>query len=177
MNVTYTCRKCGMEMPVKQKVCPRCGEITPAGGKFDVEEDVKWRPSAKIMWIAGSAVFVLILALVLYNVLHVVPPDQVAKEWFEAMASRSIRKAETFVTPRFHDTLAAKAQSLQTLSEEYNIETHSNLATYRIGKPVSRDATHAEVTVYLTYPGNTPGPEIKAQMVKIGRQWKVDQVL
>ena len=177
MTATYKCRKCSMEMPARQKVCPRCGEITPAGGKFDVEEVERWRPSAKQMKIGGAAAAVVVLVWVLYAALHVVPPEVVADKWFGAMSSRSVLIAREHVTSGFEDALAVRMMSLQALSDEYNVETNTNRATYRVGKPFFRDSRHAEVSVSLTYPDKSPGPEYKIQMVKIGRKWMVDQVL
>jgi hypothetical protein len=177
MTARYQCRKCQAELDPKQKVCPRCGERTPAGGKFDVEEEQHWRPSPKAIKITAAVVVAIVLALVLYHSLHVVPPDIVAKQWFEAMVSRSLGTGGKLITPAFKDKLAAKMSNLTALADEMYTYVYTNSGTYRVGQPVYHGQSRAEVTVFLTYPDNTPGPQIRIQMVKVGRRWMVDDVI
>lgn len=174
MTDKVQCRKCGEDLDPKQKVCPKCGERTAAGFKFDVEEEKHWRPSPTLVKIVVTAAVVLVTSSVLYNMLHVVPPENVANEWFSAMSSRSIGTSRELTTRGFEARLESKMSNLVALSDEYNLETYTNRATFRVGKPVYQDPSHAQVTVFLTYPGNTPGPEVKVQLVKRGRKWMVD---
>jgi hypothetical protein len=174
---TYQCRKCGADLNPKQKVCPQCGEITPAGGKFDVPEEVAWRPSPLAIKLATAVVVLLIAIPVLYSLFHVTPPEVVAKQWFAAMSGRSLGVAGKMVTPRLQQSLASEMSSLQALSDEWNTETYTNRATYTVSKPTYTDRTHADVRISLIYPDKQPGPEVNLRMVRQGKRWLVDQVM
>lgn len=177
MTQRIECRKCGAELDPKQKVCPRCGERTAAGGKFHVEDEVHWRPSPTAIKVAVGVFLVVLIAIILRGTIHVAPPEAVAKEWFEAMTTRSIGAARECVTPAFESSLSTRQMSLISLSDEYFAEVDQYQARYSIAKPVYRNPSHAEVSVHLTYPGTAPSSEVKIQMVKVGRRWKVDGVM
>ena len=174
------CRKCGAELHPEQKVCIQCGERTAAGGKFDVEEEQHWRPSPTQVRIAGGAVALLLLVLILYNALHVVPPEVVAKDWFDAMLARSFARARTYVTPRFDEDLTARMMDMRALSDMWIEEVTSNRATYHVGPPVfdrPDDPRRAQITIRLQSPAGEVVREIRVEMVKVGRAWKVDQAM
>ena len=171
------CRKCGADLDPKQKVCPRCGERTAAGGKFDVDEEPKWQPSRKLVLTISGLVILVILVLVLCSALRVVPPEKVAEEWFICLASRSLAKASSYTTPALKERLRTRMFDLQTLSDEYYTEIVTNEATYKVHAARYVTSTKAQISIILTYPGGAPGPEIKLELIKRGRKWLVDNVL
>jgi len=174
------CRKCGAELHPEQKVCIQCGERTAAGGKFDVEEERAWRPSARMVQIAGGVLVLLIVVLILYRALHVVPPEVVAEDWFDAMLSRNFSKARTCVTPKFDEDLSARMMDMRALAEMWIMEINDTGATPQVGAPVYDGTTNprrAWVTITLRSQTGETAREIKLTMAKVGRRWKVDQAL
>jgi len=173
------CRKCGAELHPEQRVCIECGERTAAGGKFYVEEEQHWWPSRKMIQIAVGAVGAVLLILILYSVLHVVPPDAVARNWFDAMVQRRVVDARAYVTPKFEQDLSTRMMDLAVLADEYLTEVVNNKATYDVGKPVydrPDNPASAQVTIRIRYVGGGPGRDVVVQMAKVGRAWRINGV-
>ena len=174
------CRKCGAELHPDQKVCIQCGERTAAGGKFDVEEEQRWRPSQKQIYVCAGVVAFLLLVLMLYKALHVVPPEVVAKDWFDAMLQRRFTAARSYVTPEFEQDLSARMMDMRALADTWIEEVSNNRATYQVGPPALDRPTNprrADLTITMKYPGGQLAREIKVEMAKVGRAWKVDQAM
>lgn len=171
------CRKCDAELHPQQKVCPECGTPTPAGGGFYVEEERKWRPTPRMIRIAAGAAALLLIVVIGYRVLHVVPADIVAKEWFGAMVGRQIAKARGYVTPRLEQELSGRMMDLRALADEYYTEVVNNQATYAVGTPQSTGPKTASILIDVSYPGGEGGREVRLEMVKQGRRWMVDRIL
>ena len=174
------CRKCGAELHPEQKVCIQCGERTAAGGKFDVEEEQHWRPSPKQIRIVAGVAAVLLIVLLLYKVLHVTPPEVVAKEWFDAMLSRQFNVASRYVTPGYEQDLATRMMDPRSLADTYVEEVTTNRATYEISPPVFDSPSRprrAAITITTKATGGQIVRQIQVQMAKVGRAWRVDQVM
>ena len=172
------CRKCGTELHPDQKVCIKCGTPTPAGGGFDVEETERWRPSKNMIIGAGVAVGVLIIALVI-AAMRTAPPEVVAKEWFDAMSNREIRKARQYITAEMEQSLEDTTGGLLALSDEYFVAVTQDNASVTFGKPrfdVEDNPTAANVTIALKYPDGR-WDEVEVQMTKVGRSWRINQIV
>lgn len=174
------CRKCGAELHPEQKVCIQCGEVTPAGGKFDVEEERVWRPSARQLQIAGVLFALLILGFVLYKVFHVVPPEVVAKKWFETMLSRAYATADDYVTSTFEQDLSSRMMDMRALAETWIEDITANNASYSFSAPAFDNISNphkARITITIQSPDGQIVRQILLDMVKNGRRWKVDRAL
>ena len=170
------CRKCGTELHPDQKVCIKCGTPTPAGGGFYIEEKEPWRPSKNAIIGAGAAVGVLIIALVI-AAMRTAPPEVVAKEWFDAMSNREIRKARQYITAEMEQSLGDKTVGLLAL--EYYVAVVQDEASVAVGKPrfdVEDNPTTANVTIALKYPDGRLD-EVEVQMTKVGRSWRINQIV
>ncbi|MGB9619471.1 MAG: zinc ribbon domain-containing protein [Armatimonadota bacterium] len=174
------CRKCGAELHPDQKVCIQCGERTAAGGKFDVEEERHWRPSPRLMQAVGAAVALLILILILYRALHVVPPEVVAEDWFNAMLSRNFSRARTMITPAFDQDLSARMMDMRALAEMWIEDINSYNATPRVSAPdydKPTDPRRAIITITLQSNSGETARQIRLTLVRVGRVWKIAQAL
>lgn len=174
------CRKCGAELHPEQKVCIQCGEVTPAGGKFDVEEDRTWRPTLRQLQIVAVLVGIVILVLVLYKILYVVPPETVAKNWFETMLSRHYAVADDYVTSEFMQDLNSRMMDLRALAEMWLDDITSNNASYQFSAPTFNSPTNphtARITVTIQSPDGQIVRQILMDLVRKGRRWKIDRVL
>ena len=171
------CTKCGAELHPDQKVCIECGARTVAGGGFDYGEEHKWQPSPKMIKIAAGAVAFVLLVFVAYKLLHVVPPETVAREWFDAMLQGQTKAAQRYITPKVEQDLQGRMTSLHDLSMEYRSD--ESQGTYTATPPVYSDAngtTVAEVTFSITFSSGQGGRDVRVQMVKVGRAWKINQI-
>lgn len=172
------CRKCGAELHPEQKVCIQCGEVTPAGGKFDVEEERVWRPSPLQIKIAGGIVGLLILIYILYRLLHVVPPEVVAREWFEDMISRSYAAADNFITPSFEQHLSSRMMDLRALSEIWIEDIIGNKASYEFSAPALDNPANprkARITITIKSPDGQILRQVLVDMRRVGRRWMIDR--
>lgn len=172
------CRKCGMELHPDQKVCIRCGERTPRGGGFDYGDNKEpWRPSPKVLYTAGG-VALLLLIVILVNALQVTPPEQVAQEWFDAVANRKVRVAENYVTDACNEELAGRFLDLRAVSDSLYEYIGDNSATWQVGKPKLNSAKKpTKATVIITMKSANGDMPIELQMVKVGRKWMVDKII
>ncbi|MDH7601545.1 MAG: zinc ribbon domain-containing protein [Armatimonadota bacterium] len=174
------CRKCGAELHPEQKVCIQCGEVTAAGGKFDVEEERAWRPTPRQLQAAGGLAALLILIFVFYKALHVVPPDVVAKNWFEAMLSRSYAAADDHVTTSFQQDLSARMMDMRALAETWIEDITANNAKYTFSPPEfdnSASPRKARIMITIQSPDGQIVRQVLLDMIKIGRRWKIDRAL
>ena len=174
------CRKCGAELHPDQKVCIHCGERTAAGGKFDVDEEQHWRPTPKQMYIAGGIVALLLVIFLAHKVLYVTPPEQVAGKWFDAMVHRELSIARNYVTPRVEQELSTRMMDLRALADDYCSDITSNNGTYTVSPPAFDSPTtpkRADITITVNYAGGNGGREVRVQMAKVGRAWRIDRVM
>ena len=172
------CRKCGAELHPDQKVCIKCGTPTPAGGGFYVEETERWRPSKNIIIGVGVAVGVLIIVLVILA-LRTAPPEVVAREWFDALSNRQIRKARQYITAEMEQSVEDTTGGLWALSDEYHVAVAQDEASVTVGEPrfdVEDNPTAANVIITLKYPDGRLN-RVQVQMTKVGRTWRVNQIV
>lgn len=172
------CRKCGAELHPEQRACIQCGELTPAGGKFDVEKERVWRPSPMQIKIAGGVLGLVILIYILYRVLHVVPPEVVAGEWFEDMLSRSYAAADKCITPKFEQYLSSRMMDLRALSDMWIEDIASNEASYEVGAPTFDNPGNprtARITIIIKSPDDQILRQVLMDMRRIGRRWMIDR--
>ncbi len=115
----------------------------------------------------------IVLIFVLINVFRTVPPDEVAKEWFCAMAERRLGSAQEYVSPNMTAELLSKNSDLRDLSDNYFNEIHNNGAKYEV-KParLSPDGKKANVTVIMS--GRDCYRQIRIELIKSGRRWLIN---
>jgi len=173
------CRKCGAELAEGQRACLECGEATAAGGKFDYGEQKRFELTRNHILIVAGLVLLVIIVLVARG-LRTIPPEQVAGEWFDAMLDRQMAVAHDYSTPTLEKELQSRMMDLRAVAEEYRIEVKDNRASFQVSEPVFDDPAkprRAELTIRVTYPSGTVGREVQLQMVKVGRQWRVNRIL
>lgn len=171
------CRKCGAELHPDQKVCIECGTRTAAGGGFDYGEETRWRPSPKMIKMALGAVALLLLVCIVYKLVHVAPPETVAREWFSAMIQRQTRTAQDYLTPKVEQDLQNRMMDLGSLSDDLRLEVSQG--SYRISSPIYSGAgaeSTAEVTISITPNSGAGGKDVRIRMVKVGRVWKINEI-
>ncbi|MCE5199353.1 MAG: zinc ribbon domain-containing protein [Armatimonadota bacterium] len=173
------CRHCGAELHEDQKVCIVCGKRTERGDGFDYDIKGPWRPTMKM--VVGASVFFIILILVLMlNSLRTVPPEIVAKQWFDAMSDRKLGTAERLATPHLEETLQAKVMDLRALSDEYYSDFVDSKATPQVSVPTfdnPQQPTAANINIRMTFPNGDPARDVVIELVKVGRQWRVNSVM
>lgn len=170
------CRKCGAELHPDQKVCIVCGETTSAGGKFDVEEEQHWRPTALQVKIAAGVVGAILLIFILHKLLYVKPVDEVAKEWFDAVVQRQLAVAKRLSAPELEQNLATQSLDLRGLSDLYVTDITGSGGTYTFGQAQFDNPTRpktADIEVLVKGPTGELLRIVKLHLVKIGRAWKV----
>ncbi len=173
------CKKCGAELADGQRACLECGETTVAGGKFDYGEEKRFELTRNHVYAAAGIVLLVIIILIARG-LRTVPPEQVADEWFDAMLQRQIARAQDYSTPNLEQELRQRSMDLRAVAEEYCVEVADNQATYQVTQPVFDNPTtpkSAQVTIRLTYKGGSPGSEVQLQMIRVGRQWRVNRIV
>jgi len=120
---------------------------------------------------------VLIVVLVICS-LRTAPPDVVAREWFDALIQRQVRKAAKMTTPRLRQFLAARNEDIRTISDEYYSAVVNDEASWSVEEPQvepSANPTRARVTISLKYPDGRI-TEVEVRVVKVGRAWRVDGI-
>lgn len=178
MTDRVQCRKCGADLVRDQKVCPQCGELTAAGGKYDIEQEPPpWRPSPRMIKAAAAILAAVLVLAIIIKATRKETPDTVADKWFRALASRNVLSAQQYVTPKLLETLGTRMMSLTTISEEYVTEMSINRSEPKLGKAVYRGADQAEVLLTFTRPDGSPGPQFRLVLVKMDGEWKIDRVL
>jgi hypothetical protein len=166
--------KCGAELRSEQKVCIVCGTRTAAGGHFHVEEKQAWKPTAIHIY-AASAVAVVLIILLITHIFSTVPPEVVAKEWFDAMSQRSCRQAEKYHSPEFISKMQSGISDTQAISDYIFDEVVNNQAVYTVGVPSFPSPGRANVLVTLKYPDGHVN-EVPVDLTKSGRRWLIANV-
>ena len=170
------CMKCGGENHPDQKVCLHCGARTPAGGGYYFEEKKIWRPSNKMIAIAAGGISALLLILLVVHILHVDPPQSVAKEWFDSLVSRRPAIAERYVSPNYDSNLSDRMMDIRAISDEAYTDVVAEDGKYSITKPTfDRNANPrmAALSIMVTHAdGSTRQYDLR--MVKVGRQWRIE---
>jgi len=171
------CVKCGAELHPDQKVCIKCGTRTAAGGHFYIEKKEAWKPTRNMKYAAAGAVVLLIVALIV-NSLKVIPPDEVTKEWFDAMVGREYNKAARHHSPEFTSKMQSGISDTRAISDYLYDDVVNNQAQYTIGAPtydIPAAPTRANVMVTLTLADGRQN-EIQVDLIKSGRRWLIDNV-
>ena len=169
------CHKCGAELRSEQKVCIVCGTRTAAGGNFAVEEKEPFQITKNMKYAAAGAAL-LILVLIVAQMLRVTPPDVVAKEWFDAMASRAIIKADKFYSPGYESRVQDGVSDSRTISDMIYEELNTKQAQSSIGKPTYNSSTQATVNIAMSYP-DQPARNLQLTFTKSGRRWLIDRLV
>ena len=173
------CKKCGAELADGQRACIECGETTVAGGKFDYGETRQIKLTRKHKYAIAGAILLVIIVLIARG-LRTVPPDKVAGEWFEAMVQRQVGRAQEYVTPKLEQDLQSRMMDLRAMSDEFYTEINDYRATYEVSPPAINDNAKpptADVTIAIKYPGEGDPKNVRLQMVKVGRQWRVNKII
>jgi hypothetical protein len=171
------CRKCGAELHEEERVCARCGTPTPRGGGFYVEDESKWLPSPKMLKIAAAVVVALLLIFITYNVLHVTPPETIARKWLGFMVGRQIGPASKLITEECQRDLTTRLLDLRALSDEYVTLVMNDQAKYTLSKPTYSDHTHSTITINFTGINGEQLKTVTVEMIKQGRRWLVNRVV
>ncbi|MHB9036139.1 MAG: hypothetical protein ACYC64_05695 [Armatimonadota bacterium] len=172
------CKKCGAELHEDQKVCLACGIRTERGDNYSFGEKEPWRPTRN-MYIGAAAALVLIIVVMILNSMRTVPPEVVAEEWFGAMSQRKVKVARSLSTPQLEEALISRGMDLMALSEEYYSEIADYNASFQVSKPQPAETTPNALAVNISITCNSGEPTRGhcVEMVKVGRQWRVDKVM
>lgn len=170
------CKKCGAELHEDQKVCIACGTRTIRGDNYEYDSQVAWRPSMKMI-ISAAGVVVLIVLVMILNSMKTVPPKDVAKEWFSAMSQRKVKDARELSTPHLEEDLQSRGMDLMAISDEYYGDITSDGGSVSIGEPKAAGKNTLSLDVSVTYGDGEPARGHSIEMVKVGRQWRVDKVM
>ncbi|MCE5322498.1 zinc ribbon domain-containing protein [bacterium] len=170
------CKKCGAELHEDQKVCIACGTRTIRGDNYEYDSQVAWRPSRN-MWIAAAGVVVLVVIAIILNSMRTVPPKDVANEWFSAMTQRKVRDARELSTPRLEEDLQSRGMDLIAISEEYYGDITSSGGSFEISNPKPAGKNALSFDVSINYNDGEPTRGYCLEMVKVGRQWRVDKIM
>jgi hypothetical protein len=173
------CKKCGAELAEGQRACLECGEVTAAGGKFDYGEEKRFELTRNHILVAIGIVLVIIIVLVARS-LQTVPPEKVASEWFDALSQRQLKRAKSYITPKFEQDLAGKMMDLRAMSDECYSEVVSNNAKFEVSRPSFDNPSNpktADITISLVYPNGELASTIKIRMIREGRRWRVDGLM
>ncbi len=173
------CKKCGAELADGQRACIECGETTVAGGKFDYGEGERFELTRNHKYAIAGIILLVIIVLIARG-LRTIPPEKVAGEWFDAMAQRQVGRAHDYVTPKLEQDLQSRMMDLRAMSDEFYTDVNDYRATYEVRPPAINNSARpptADVTIAIKYP-NEPDPRnLKIQMVKVGRQWRVNKII
>lgn len=169
------CKKCGASLRKEQKICMDCGTQTdywPGGPSVQENPPVAipWTPIA----IIGGGLLVVIVLVALAMHLRVVPPDQVTKNWLDAVTSRGVAKAKQYTTPKFEATIADRSASAEK-SDEYFLFLHDSGGSYSISEPQMEAPGTAQVTVTFTGDNGQTLVNI-VRLVRQGREWNITAV-
>jgi hypothetical protein len=173
------CKKCGAELAEGQRACLECGEVTAAGGKFDYGEEKRFELTRNHI-LAAIGIFLVIIIVLVARGLQTVPPEKVAREWFDALSQRQLRRAKSYVTPKFEQDLAGKMMDLRAMSDECYNDVVSNDARFKVSRPSFDNPSNpktANITISLVYPNGELARTITIKMLKEGRRWRVDRLM
>jgi hypothetical protein len=170
------CKKCGTQLHEDQKVCIACGIRTERGDNFSFGEKEPWRPTRNV-YIGAATVLVLMIAVMVLNSMRTVPPEIVAEQWFGAMTQRKLKVARELSTPELEAGLNSRGMDLMALSDEYYSEISDNDASFQVSKPKRAGQNSLAVNISVIYGGGGAGRGCYVEMVKIGRQWRIDKVM
>ncbi len=165
------CVKCGAQLRDNQKVCIQCGTRTAAGGNFQVEQKEAWKPSLNVK-VAAAGAALLIILLIVTACLKIVPPETVAKQWFDSMVSRNYSKAANFHSQQFiaemeQTMFDTRAKSDMIIDRLGGVQT-----PYTFSAPTTTAPGQASVLVKFTSDDGQPGT-ITISLGKFGRKWLI----
>jgi hypothetical protein len=106
-----------------------------------------------------------------------IPPKDVAQEWFSAMSQRKVKDARELSTPNLEEDLQSRGMDLIAISEEYYGDITSSGGSFEISKPKPAGKSTLSFDVSVTYNNGEPTRGYCLEMVKVGRQWRVDKVM
>ena len=173
------CKKCGAILHPEQKICMDCGTETHLwpGGVKKAEEPVREIPWKAISIIGGA---ILLVAVIIIIVLHlrVIPPDQVARNWLDAVINRSTTRAKEFTTDKFESNSAGSTRSTD-MSDQYVMLFGNEGGDYTVSQPQydsPNNPTAATVVITLR---SKNGQTLTQQIIllKEDSKWKVDAVV
>lgn len=167
------CVKCGAELRDDQKVCIQCGTRTAAGGHFHIEEKERWKPTRTTIYAAAGVALVLIIVLIV-NGLRVVPPEVIAKEWFDAMVQREYNKAERYHSRPFAEKMQDGIDDTRAISDDLLGKAGSN-PQITVSKFPSQSPAQATVMITYKSPDGELG-QVFIYLAKQGRRWLITNV-
>lgn len=171
------CQKCGAELHEDQKVCIACGTRTIRGDNYSFGDKEPWRPTRNHI-IGAASVVVLLIVLLILNGMRADPPKVVAEEWFSAMTQRKVKDARELSTSNLEADLQSRGMDLMAISEEYYSDITSNGGSIKVSEPKPADSPSTlNVDVSVSYNNGEPVRQYNLEMVKIGRNWRVDKIM
>ena len=171
------CPKCDAELVSEQKVCVMCGAYTPASGYF--YQDRKTFHFTKNKRVAVYVTASIFLLLILYWIFRIVPPQTIAQDWINALCSRKIQYASSFVTEDFQNSLAERFSDMRELSDNLYLDSSNSNANIVIGEPEIRETATVDKAIVQVAFVDGRGQCVKqmqVELVKVGRKWKVNDI-
>lgn len=168
------CPKCNAELTSEQKVCVKCGALTPASGYF--YQDRKEFKLTKNMRLGLYVLGAIVLVLIVYKIFHITPPQTVAQEWLNALATRQTKLAGSFVTEEYKTTIADRFSDLREISDNLYMDMSDTGSTIEVSTPEIRSMApydKALITVSLIQQGQVV-KQMHMELVLQGRKWKVN---
>lgn len=170
------CKTCGQSLHPDQKVCLNCGTETDRwpGRKAEVETAELQIPK-NLAAMVGGGLFLLILIVVLVLYYRIIPPDQVAKSWLEAVMSRQVDLAKEYTTPKFESMIADRPYSAEMADQYYQFVTDFK-PTCAVSAPWYNDPAHPTIAAVTTKLIGNNGQSMQEsyRLVRVGRAWKLD---
>lgn len=170
------CMKCGAENRDDQKVCLRCGALTPAGGGFYFKEKEKWWQSRDLQIKVGAGLAVLLLIFIIVKAMHTDPPEVVARQWFEAMVDRRVIAADEYTTSAYQDDLTNRMMDSRGVSDECYTAVVLDGGKYKVGKPVAEAGPKKVLVSINVMDAEGSGRSWEVHLIKKGRSWRINQV-
>ncbi len=171
------CQKCGTELHEDQKVCIACGTRTIRGDNYSFGDKEPWRPTKNHI-IGAASVLVLLIVLLIINAMRADPPKVVAEEWFNAMTQRKVKDARKLSTPDLEENLQSHGMDLMAISEEYYSDITSNGGSVKVSEPKPAGSKSTlSVDVSVSYNNGEPARQYNLEMVKVGKNWRMNKIL
>ncbi|MFQ3549672.1 MAG: zinc ribbon domain-containing protein [Armatimonadota bacterium] len=178
------CQKCGAELSDTQKVCVVCGAYTAAAGVFYEEEKKNLEIPPKYLWIGGAAIALILIIIILAKVLHVDPPETVAKQWAQSLANRQLKDARALTLPSFDESARERLMDVASLADDisnYVKEKNADIEVKEISETQVAMTSEAPANIKIfminfVYPEGASKTLI-VQIQKEGRHWKVAKLL
>lgn len=169
------CPKCNAELTSDQKVCVLCGALTPASGYYyDDRPKFHFTKHLRIfLYIIGCIFFLFTL----YFFLRVIPPQQVAIDWLNAMCNRRINYGASMITENFRSALSEQFSDMREVSDILYTDSSSAQSTLIVGDPDYQETAKQTIAIVPAALVDINGQIIRnmrVELVKEGRHWRIN---